>query len=305
MNSDTSRGPINLLFVCQPGRLELLSRLLVASIARHQSSPFSMTACVPKDSGGFSRNTHAVFERNGVRISEFEPILKARFGYPIGNKLDALYQFSGADQGITAMMDSDLIALAALDPPRLKDNLGKATLGACLIFGPQVFVVGNRPKFDELGARLGLKKKIRDSPIKKRINQLEAFNAGFVVTADADTRRAWYKLTEMVLADTKCPEKFRKPFADQVSLAFLRAELGSSFSILDRRWNIGHVAVGVIPFFFHYHSLGVLLRHRFTNKLLRSLVKEYMELGVDLLGEMQFKDLLYFTESRTIVSDAL
>lgn len=297
---------ISLLFVCQPGRMELLARVLVASIRFHEASHTRLFACVPEGSEPLSRNTRSIFDDCAVEICHFTPVLKGKFNYPIGNKLDALVQCGSANEnGVSVIMDTDIISLSRFDICNLSAEVGSSDVAAAPIFGAQVFTLENRSHFDELCERLGISGRLALSPMPRRKGQLEACNAGFVLTSSNAARTRWYQLTEQVLGDALVPKKLRFPLADQVSLAILRADLGSAFTVLDSKWNRGHVPPESIPHFLHYHSFGVLLRHRFTNIFLRRLIQGVKNQNAELLGELGLRDLFYFLEEKTIVSDEL
>jgi hypothetical protein len=301
----TAEQNISLLFVCQPGRMELLARVLVASVRYYESRHTQLVACIPEGSAPLSYNTLSVFDDYAVDIRHFTPVLKEKFNYPIGNKLDALAQCGSANEnGISVIMDTDIISLSRFDIHNLLAEVDLSDVAAAPIFGAQVFTLENRKYFDELCGRLRISGRLALSPMPKR-KHLEAFNAGFVVTSSNAARTRWYQLTEQILEDTLVPEKFRFPFADQVSLAILRADLASRFTTLDSKWNRGHVSLKNIPYFFHYHSFGVLLRHRFTNQFLRKIILSSKSHNTHLLGELALRDLFYFLEEKTIVSDDL
>lgn len=286
--------------------MELLARVLAASIRFHEGSPTRLIACVPEDSEPLSYNTRTIFDECSVPIRTFTPILKGQFNYPIGNKLDALVQCGSDDEnGISAIMDTDIACLTNFDIRDLLTEAGSADFAAAPIFGPQVFTLENRSLFDDLSDKLEIGGRVSMSPFPKRKEQLEAFNAGFVLTSSTAARTRWHGLTAQVLGDKRTPEKLRLPFADQVSLALLRADPRSKFTVLDNKWNRGHVPPESVPYFFHYHSFGVLLRHRFTNKILRKLIQKHKKGDTELLGELGLRDLFYFLEEKTIVSDKL
>ena len=285
--------------------MELLARVLVASIRFHETSHTRLLACIPEGSEPLSWNTRSIFDDCAVEICHFTPVLKGKFNYPIGNKLDALAQCGSADEnGFSVIMDTDIISLSRFDLHSLLAKVGSSDVAAAPIFGAQVFTLENRGHFDGLCERLGTSGRLALSPMPRR-KHLEAFNAGFVLTSSNAARTRWYQLTEQVLGDALVPEKLRFPFADQVSLAILRADLAAGFTALDSKWNRGHVPPESVPHFFHYHSFGVLLRHRFTNKILRKLIHSSKKHDAELLGELGLRDLFYFLEEKTIVSDEL
>ena len=286
--------------------MELLARVLVASIRFHESSHTRLLACIPEGSEPLSWNTRSIFDDCAVEIRHFTPFLKGKFNYPIGNKLDALVQCGNSNElGVSVIMDTDIISLSRFDICNLLAEVGSSEIAAAPIFGAQVFTLENRHHFDELCERLGTSGRLALSPMRRRKGQLEAYNAGFVVTSSNSARTRWHQLTEQVLGDALVPKKLRFPLADQVSLAILRANLASQFTVLDSKWNRGHVPPESVPHFFHYHSFGVLLRHRFTNKILRKLIHSSKKHDAELLGELGLRDLFYFLEEKTIVSEEL
>lgn len=283
---------VTLLFVCQPGHLELQGRLLVSSLADCLPEGISVFAAVPEGEA-LSSNTQRLFDERGVFVERFEPETHRRFNYPIGNKVDATAQLQRGDY--TLFLDTDMIACRqiAFEPVLAGD------IFAVRIFGPRIFGEANLPLFRAFSEEYGASWRFRITTEDEHPPRIvEAFNAGLVgVRTGAGVAEQWRDLSQAVLRSKVLPEEFKDPLADQVALSCMRADDRYDFRVLDSEWNNWRFDPGVPPIFFHYFRTLLLMSHEVLLDRLKRWDKRCDSEDVRLLGEIRLHDISYLFES--------
>ncbi len=277
-----------LLFVCQPGYLELQSRILAASIAEYASEQVSVVAAVPSGHT-VSDNTLQFLEAAGAQVRFFEPRTWREFNYPIGNKVDALAALQDGDYAV--FLDSDMLACR----PFSLRSICSGDVFAGRIFSQMVFGTENLSHFEEFAKEMGIELRFNITPEDVHPPRIiEAFNAGLVgVRVGSEAADQWQRLTRRILASAAFPKRLKRTQADQIALCCIRADAAFDFRVVDRAWNSGKYDRRAPPYFFHYFRTFLLMSNEVLCDKLKRWSEEYERFGVRLLGEIRLRDIEY------------
>lgn len=271
------------VFICQAGELEFKAAFLAASLKRYLRCRYELIAALPHPPevwGTPSPRTLTLLAELGVRTA---PITN-EFGidYPHGNKLACLEVPTAAEKIV--FLDSDIVALREFtDEPRfgIAFNAKPADLQTYStdegIWG-EVYETAGAP-FPSLRV---------PSSVSREIG-LPYFNAGVIaVNASANLGPVWRECARRVranerLAGVNSPPPHKHLWLDQISLPVALHRLGLEIDCLDERYNfpthLKPLNEEALPFFCHYHHLGVIAREPALRDLLHSLGEEYSALA--------------------------
>jgi hypothetical protein len=244
---DTGAEAPSVCFVCEPGRLELQSLLLAASL-RAAHPQLRLLAALPRD---LPPATAEGLRRLGVqRVDIANPVAA---DYPIGHKIAALG--AGEPAGLRVFMDSDMLCLRPLPWALLGSHALAAKPADLATFGdPQLW--------QRLYARLGLA--APDARVVTTFSQQMSypyFNAGLVAsTRAAELAEAWGRLCRRI--DAMEDIQPRRPWLDQIGLPLAAAALGMRPRCLGEAWNFPAHIKPLQPavYLAHYHHPAAVAR---------------------------------------------
>jgi len=287
---------ITVFFVCQPGRLELQSRILAASLRHFSKTPLHLRACVPNGFGSISEHTTDFLRKYSVEMSSFEPVTARAFDYLYGNKIDAACE--KFDDGRAVFMDTDILAREEFDlQETCQERVFAVPIHQRKVFGPE-----NAERFTDFLRTYDPRVRMTTTRAANGEAVVAAFNSGFVsFEAGSDFPQAWRRMVGDLMASELIQPREKKPYADQLALAMIYALDTQKFIIGDGRWN---ASAGRRGTFCHYHRLLAIFRHEHTLRALHQLDEEARSKGLRLLGEIALKDFGVKLSKNGAISEA-
>jgi hypothetical protein len=262
----------SVVFVCEPGRLEMQALLLAASL-RDMHPHLMLLAAAPRK---LPPSTMEGFRRLGVTCVPICNPVSA--DYPIGHKVAALG--AGQPGGLRVFLDSDMLCMQALDWEPLQTHAVAAKPADMATFSDVAM-------WERLYSRFGL-----SMPRARMVSTFSLdlmppyFNAGLVAsTRSAELAERWGMLCREIDAmDDIHP---RRPWLDQIALPLAAATLGLQTRSLGDRWNYpAHVKpVQDDPFLVHYHHATAIARDRAMLSRVAGLCKRHPWLGARMATE--------------------
>jgi hypothetical protein len=258
---------MRIVFVCQPGPIEIKAGLLAASL-RHVLGPsVHLIAAIPRPESAWGE-LRGVIGR-AFKELDIETVSIAHpfsVSYPVANKIDALTRLG---HGPALFLDSDIVCLS---PPTFQEFDGEDC--ACKPDDNLGFDPGDSGWID-------LYKQSNLEPTPRRVLTTLGqsltfpwFNAGVVYTRDAQTLgECWMECCQAV--DDYSRSVHKRNYLDQIALPLTIHKLGWSYRSLTHKWN--HPAESrplpasqALPFFAHYHGPLTLC----CTPILRSCIRE-------------------------------
>lgn len=265
-----------IVFVCQPGDLEIKSLLLAASLRRHCGNSVELIAAIPEAAAGsatLGAPTLAMMDTMGVRRmpirNEIDP------NYPIGNKVSALRLGTSCDRLV--FLDSDMICTSPFaDSPWFDLPLALTPADGHTFAGSEAVW---RQIYDLFGLTpwtLCTRTRVTGEVVAPY------FNAGFLaVDPAAGFGDAWLDCCRRI--DAADLPINRRPWLDQIALPVAVRRLGLPWAVLPETFNFPvhrrSPDAERPPVFCHYHTPEVLRREPMLVAEARQLMEEHPRLG--------------------------
>ena len=243
-------------FVCQKGKLEQQSCLLVASIRKYYGKNIDLIACVPQPEeiwGTPSEATLSYLCNNDVEITTVENNVGVH--YPVGNKLNCLQ--SNTTKNRIAFLDTDVLCMSYRSVDSLVNTKDVQFVAATRshptnVQWHEIYNLFNLTEPESVFHTLSGGK-----------SQYPYANSGFIVcNSGTSISKKWTNNVLKLQETESIDDKLKYPYSDQITLPLTLYSENISFNFISPAWNfpswLWRTDISALPVFYHYQRASTI-----------------------------------------------